>query len=131
MSNVKLFEQAFNEGREAARIIESGEPEYRFIRGKGWLVTREYYPFKELIVGNWKIKFVIREPRIGDLYFKEYGKAPLESLLTAISKSDWWIQTIRDAASIEVLKVNIPCWDGRENVGKGQTIVVMEFEHGY
>lgn len=85
------FTKALREGMEAARILESKEPEYRFIKNVGWVPSFEHYPEASRRIGNYIVTATVRDPLPGEYYFEQYAKAgnPELVIMDAMEDAYW------------------------------------------
>lgn len=112
------FEEALKEGMEAARIQESGEPEYRYIKGQGWQATYEPpYPTRVRNIGNYRVHFEQRIPLEGENFFVETvfdKRLVIDSLANALAGSAYWVDVF--SRDLNYLKNNaLPKWSPRDH----------------
>lgn len=134
--SVNQFADALRHGMELSAALENGEPEYRFIKGVGWVPSFEP-PHPEAIdfIGPWRIRYVDREPKIGEYHWTQWAEgrkenySALEEIRSAM-KLNYWRDVIMSTRRLEDFALNLPVWKETHNYARelnnGNRCIVME-----
>lgn len=104
------------------------EPEYRFVRGEGWLPTYEP-PYPELtdVYDKWRIRFVQRKPEVGEYFWYESKSqaSPVDNIAKAMHEAYWMTVWVR-VQNYDGFKREFTPWTSDRRIPDGDVTVVME-----